>query len=57
MRIILANHGGIDVAIFINLCAAHKADIHIAALEIESKDIVHADYRQRTADQRRIADG
>ena len=34
MGVILADHCGIDVAKFIDLCAAHETDVHIAALEI-----------------------
>src|SRR5215211_3844843 len=42
---------GIDVTVFIDLCAAHKPHIDVAPLKIIRKDIVHAHYRERTAYQ------
>src|SRR5262249_6126597 len=47
--LISTNDRGVDVAVLINLCAAHKAHIHVAALEVVRKNIVHAHYRERSA--------
>ena len=55
--VVIADHGGIDVAKAVDLRAAQKAHIHVAALQVEGEDIVHAAHRQRPADQGGVADG
>ena len=47
----------VDISIFINLCATHEAHVHVAALEIVGKNILHAHNRKRTADEGGVADG
>ena len=55
--VVTADDGGVDVAEAVNLRAAQEAHVHVAALEVQGEDIVHADHRKRPADQRRVADG
>src|SRR5690348_16045152 len=53
--VISADHRRIDVTVFVDLRAAHEADVDVAALEVVYKDIVHAYYRERAADEGGIA--
>src|SRR5262245_30172336 len=55
--VVATDDGGIDIAELIDLCTAHKTHVHVAALEIVCKNIVHADYRERSAYESRVANG
>ena len=57
VRIVTANKCCIDIPIFIDLGSAQKADIHVTALQVVGEDVVHADHRQCSADQCRVANG
>ncbi len=55
--VVTADDGGVDVAELIDLGATHESDIHIAALQVQGEDIVHAAHGGGAGDQGGVADG
>src|SRR6185503_10473181 len=55
--VVSADHARVDVAIFIDLRAAHESHIHVAALEIVRENIIHTHHRKRAAYQSWVTNG
>ena len=53
---VVADHGGVDVAVAVNLGAAEEAHLDTAILKEALKDIGHAADHERAGDQGRIPD-
>ncbi|MPN48419.1 hypothetical protein SDC9_196026 [bioreactor metagenome] len=55
--IVIADDRGVDIAVTVNLRAAQKANIYVAALQVIREDIVHAADGAGSTHQGGVTDG